>query len=156
MLRFASLTALALTLFATTLARADPAPPPPWMPPQQQSADWLRHRGHRNKIAGGVMMGVGSLLLATSITLNVIEVIGPVDHGCTYFSNVCADGAHRRPYWVGSMAAFATGLPILGGGIAAYAVGGYQMRKAKRLELTGVAAAPLPSGGAVASASFAF
>jgi hypothetical protein len=147
-----TLSLLAFVIVSTSPARAQ-TPPPPWMPgPSPQD---LIRRGHDKKIAGGVLMGVGSLLLATSITLNVLEVIGPVDHHCDAFSPVCGDGARRGELWLGSMAAFAIGLPTLGAGIATYAVGGYQMRKGKRLQLVGFAAAPTPDG-AVASAAFRF
>jgi hypothetical protein len=155
-----TLTIALVTFLAASTARAQTQPPPPppapWMP--GPSSAELLHRGHRNKVAGGVMMGIGSLLLASSLVLNIVEVVGsPGDHHCDYFSSVCGDGTLRGPMWVGSMATFATGLPILGGGIAAYAVGGYQMRKARRMQLMGLAAAPTSDGsGLMASAAFRF
>jgi hypothetical protein len=128
-------------------------------PPDVVRADLSRElarRGHHEKIAGGVLLGLSSALLATSLVLNVVDAVGRVDHGCDYFSPTCSDGGSRGPLWLGSMATFAVGLPMLGAGIATYVVGGYHINKARRLQLVAATVAPLPGGGATAAATFRF
>jgi hypothetical protein len=162
MLRLTSLTLALLTLLVAAAPARAQSSPQPWMPQPAPMGDRLIQRGHKLKVAGAIMMGFGSALLVTSIALNVTDSVNlGSSHQCDqYFAPSCSDGTLRGPLWGGSMITFATGVPLLFGGIATYVVGGVQMAKGERLRLSGFAAAPLvgPSGvdGAAASASFRF
>ena len=132
MLRSTTITAAALALLTrrTCRARAVRAVRDrhAWARP---SAERLVQRGHRDKVAGAVLIGVGTALLVTSIALNVVDAVGPADCQCDYFAPTCSDGSARGPYYAGSMLGFATGVPLLGAGIATYIVGGSRCARAR-------------------------
>jgi hypothetical protein len=160
-MRLIPLTLASLLTFATVAHAQELGAPPPSVlvaPPDVVRADLARdlaRKGHREKIAGGVMLGVSSGLLAVSLALNLVDGLDRVGHDCGYFAATCNDNVTRGPMWIGSMATFFIGVPLLGAGIATYVVGGYHVNKARRLQLVSVGAAPLP-GGATAAATFRF
>ena len=141
------LIAITLALVSmTSLVRAQeaaapeplPPPPPPVVttrpaPPlyiSTLSGEELVRRGHRKKVAGGVLMGIGSAMLVGGIVL------------------VAIDSANRRPGGplepAGEIIS-AVGAPLLIAGIPTYIVGGYQMDKGKRLQIPPAPAYPLPA-----------
>ena len=146
------LIAIALAFVSvTSLARAqeeaapEPLPPPPPpvvtmtppLPPpyiSTLSGHELVRRGHRKKVAGGVLMGIGSAMLAGGMVL------------------VAIDSASHHPGGPLEPAGQILGLvgaPLILAGIPTYIVGGYQMDKGRRLQLSGFAAAPTFSSGGV-------
>jgi hypothetical protein len=118
--------------------------PPPYQPFNYQLDQDLSARGHRNKVAGGLLIGFGSAALALGQGLVIYALATPqtlyrIDgHIC--INDGCDAGDSRR-YDTGMIAggavlAFA-GLVMNLIGIPVYAVGGAQMKKARyRLQAT--------------------
>jgi hypothetical protein len=153
--------ALTVSFAASTVHAQEYAPPPPvavvpapqpWMPAPQPSGHELVRRGHQKKVAGAVLMAFGSALAVTGIVLTAVD-------DCSQDKMSCNARVHG-PLWAPGVATAFVGAAALFAGIPTYIVGGYQVDKGRRLELTGFAAAPTLGAnglsGATASASFRF
>ena len=123
-------------------------PPPQWVAPGY--AKDLEHRGHTKKVAGALLMGLGSAAVVTGIVLNVL------DQRCD--NNRCY--SDRGQLYAPSIALGLVGGAAILAGIPTYVVGGFEVAKGRRLELTGFGAAPTIGAngvsGVAANASFRF
>jgi hypothetical protein len=136
---------LALILVAPGLVRAQeayiPPPivaPPPYQPFRYQTDQELSARGHRNKVAGGVLIGLGSAAIVAGAAMTIFAATHPeklpefTPQYCFQGSSSC--GSARR-YDVGLIAGglvtSIAGFVMNAVGIPVYAVGGSQMKKAR-------------------------
>jgi hypothetical protein len=140
------LLAIAFLVAATGEVRAQEIPPPIIAPPPQQflshpQLDFdtaLKERGRRNKVAGGILMGVGSGLLLAGQGLLIYELTSPEPvYICPDLASCKAPPRYEPGMLAGGvvMAVVGTVLNVIG--IPVYAVGGSQMKKANhRMQLT--------------------
>jgi hypothetical protein len=110
-----------------------------------QSPAELITRGRRARTAGGVLIGIGAGIMAAGVVMSLVDV-----------------ESHREtgPAWLAAEILALGGAPLVAAGVPPYIVGDYLMAKGQRLQLSGVAAAPLVGPGGVAGlaarASFRF
>jgi hypothetical protein len=116
--------------------------------------DGLQHRGQQLRLASKLLAVAGSLLVATGVTLAVLSVV-EAPSSCNV--NDCSQSVGLL---YGGIASIVIGGAADLASIPTAIVGRYDLDKAQRLRLTGVAAAPLMGGsnvaGAAVSASFRF
>jgi hypothetical protein len=139
--------ALLVTLALASTGVAQEVPPPIIAPPPpiswRSGIDFdqqLKERGRRNKIAGGVLIGLGSAILAAGQVLTIYALENPqqlyVING-TLQNNPSLCGPHgcdNQRYNTGMIAGGAV-MAVAGAimtlvGIPVYAVGGSEMHKA--------------------------
>jgi hypothetical protein len=112
--------------------------PPPYQPFNFQFDPELSARGHRNKVAGGFLIGFGSAALAAGQVLVIWAATHPSTDLAEFHPNYCFQGGSCGPSKQydtgmiagGSVLAFA-GFVLNVIGIPVYAVGGSQMKRAR-------------------------
>lgn len=93
--------------------------PPPYQPYSYQLDQELAARGHRNKVAGAILIAIGSLSLAAGQALIIYDSV----HSFGRRDNI--------GYLAGGVAAEVAGIAMNAIGIPVYVVGGSQMKRAR-------------------------
>jgi hypothetical protein len=139
-----ALLTLALLLSTGEVCAQEYIPPPIVAPPPYQPFSYrldqeLAARGHRNKVAGAVLIAVGSLALAAGQVMVIWATTHPTYDQPDFRPNYCFQGGscggpsqeYDAGLIAGGVVSGIVGVVMNAVGIPVYAVGGSQMKRAQ-------------------------